>query len=201
MTSPLQLKPEHLIGKGWHRECYLHPENNTLCIKVVVHGNDRETKREQAYYRQLEKSLTDWRYLSRFHGNVETNMGNGAVFDLIRDANGEVARPLAYYLEDSERFSQHEKSLRAALRALKAYQLQNQILTMSLKPKNILAQQTQDKDMAMFIIDNLGYAERVPFARLFSSLGKAKIRRKWQRFGILLNKMYPHLPKGFTDFE
>ena len=90
----LKLEPSALFGRGLRRECYFHPEDETKCIKIVVDGDHKETVREQSYYRLLEKRNISWRMLARFYGNVETNRGEGAVFELIRDYNGEVSKTL-----------------------------------------------------------------------------------------------------------
>ena len=93
----LTLESSALIGRGLRRECYFHPEDENKCIKVVVSGDHKETRREQSYYRLLEKRNISWRMLARFYGNVDTNLGEGAVFDLIRDYNGEISKTLGHY--------------------------------------------------------------------------------------------------------
>ena len=92
-ARPLQLDDPLLIGRGLHRECYQHPEYGNLCVKVVVAGNSDENRRESRYYRQLEARGISWDMLARFHGLVDTSRGEGAVFDLVRDFDGEVSRP------------------------------------------------------------------------------------------------------------
>lgn len=196
----LQLNKEKLIGKGWHRECYEHPNDRDLCIKVVVNGNNAETNREQAYYRYLTQHLTDWRAVPRFHGNVETNLGQGAVFDLVYDSDGQVSRTLGYYLESPERFLKNKTALNSALAQLKQYQLQHNVLTMSLKPNNLLIQRNDDGAFSAHIIDNLGNADWIPLANYFSWFGSAKIERKWSRFHKLLGQTYPHLGNDLQAF-
>jgi len=107
MRDRLELSAEQLIARGWHRECYLHPADNNLCVKVEVNGDETETRDEQAYYRHLDKRLTDGQSAPHFHGQVVTNLGNGAIFDLVRDADGEVAKTLAHYLKYPSIFEQH----------------------------------------------------------------------------------------------
>ena len=70
----INLDKSRLVGKGLHREVYTHPENNNLCIKVVVHGNADESRREKEYYRLLEKRRIVWGMIPRYHGDVETNL-------------------------------------------------------------------------------------------------------------------------------
>lgn len=199
--NAIQLNSDNLIASGWHRECYAHPENSDLCIKVVVNGDHIETRREQNYYRLLEKRLTSWHGIPKFHGNVETNKGNGAVFDLIRDADGSVSKTLAHYLENKSLFEQYSKTLQVSLKELYDYQLKNNVLTMSLKPKNLLFQLDSSGQGKLQIVDNLGNADFIPLASYLSLLGKAKIKRKWKRFHLLLTEKYPQHSQSLSDLK
>ena len=38
--------------------------------------------------------------MPKFYGNEDTNMGSGAVFDLIRDEDGQVSKTLEFYLDN-----------------------------------------------------------------------------------------------------
>jgi hypothetical protein len=194
MTDRLELAAEQLIARGWHRECYQHPADRNLCVKVVVNGDDTETRREQAYYRHLEQRLTDWQSIPKFHGNVATNKGDGAVFSLIRDANGQVSKTLGHYLSSAELFAQHRLELQKSLLSLYQYQLQNNVITMSLKPNNLLFQLSENGQGMMFIIDNLGNAEQFPVSTYSRFFGSRKIQRKWRKFKMVLNKQYAELP-------
>lgn len=198
MSQQLTLTADNLIARGLHRECYQHPSDPALCIKVVVNGDDTETLREQAYYQHLKQHLTDWQSIPYFHGEVQTDKGLGAVFDLIRNVDGTVAKTLKHYLDDPALYKQYENILKTALQTLYQYQVEHNVLTMSLKPYNLLLQldesQTQGK---IYIIDGLGNSEFLPLANHLRLLGKAKIRRKWRRFNQLLHKQYPFLSNQF----
>ena len=104
-----------LVGKGLHRECYVHPEDPSLCIKIVVAGDSSESQREQKYYRLLQKRNTSWEILARFYGVVDTNLGCGAVFDLIRNYDGECSKTLEHYLASSDKTESHYLGLSEAL--------------------------------------------------------------------------------------
>ena len=178
----LYLDIDHLIGKGRHRECYAHPENKNLCIKIVVAGEYEESLREQFYYKFLEKRNISWEMLSRWHGNIETNLGMGAVFDLIRDYNGDVSKTLEYYLsttEDSD-FSYH--NLSQSLLSLKQYLIQQRIIPMTLKQKNIVFKKNNNGGGKFVIVDNIGNSDFIPICNHVGIFGRKKIERKWQRF-------------------
>ena len=187
----LKLSPVLLIARGYHRECYQHPEDNDRCVKVVVHGGTEETRREQAYYRLLEKRLSDWRGIARFHGNSDTNLGAGAVFDLIRDADGSVSRTISQYLENAETLELHLEDIIHALVDFKHYQLKNNIQTMSLKPWNFVYQVSHEGRGNVFLIDSLGNSDFIPICTYNGFFGRRKIHRKWAKFITLVERHYP----------
>lgn len=185
-----------LIGKGLHRECYVHPDDSSLCIKVVVSGNIDENRREAAYYGRLARRGVSWEMLPRFHGLEQTSLGEGAVFDLIRDHDGPVSHTLAHYLGSTELSSRHAVALHQALVDLKQYLLDNRIITMTLKPKNILFQQRAGGQGRLIIVDNIGNSDFFPVANHSRWLAGRKIQRKWKRFENNLRRAYrdnPHL--------
>lgn len=187
----LNLSPDLLIARGYHRECYQHPEDKDRCVKIVVHGGTEETRREQAYYRLLEKRLGDWRGIARFHGNVDSNLGSGAVFDLIRDEDNSVSRTVSQYLENPELLPLHREGIIRALVEFRNYQLKNNIQTMSLKPWNFVYQLNHDTRGKIYLIDSLGNADFIPICSFSEFFGQRKIRRKWLKFIRLLEQHYP----------
>ncbi len=94
----LELDESAPVAIGEHRKIFEHPEDRNLCIKVIWLGGLEETQREEKHYRLLEKRNISWKLLPRFYGFVETNLGQGAIFDLIRDYDGGLSRSLGYYL-------------------------------------------------------------------------------------------------------
>jgi|GEM_PF-4869783 len=71
---------------------------------------------------------------------------------------------------------------------------------MSLEPKNFLLQLDTDGRGRINIIDNLGNADFILAANYLALLGRAKIKRKWQRFRTLVAKQYPHIDRDFMRF-
>jgi len=180
-----------LVGKGLHRECFEHPDNPNWCVKIIVAGNSNENHREAAYYRELDRRGISWEMLTRFHGLVETNLGEGAVFDLVRDYTGEVSGTLARYLKSDELTASHSAALAGALTALKAYLLENRVITMTLKTKNILFQRAVDGQGKLVIVDNVGNSDFIPAANYSAFLARLKIQRKWHRFEKVLRDNHP----------
>ena len=184
-----------IVGKGLHRECHTHPEDNNLCIKVAVNENIKETLREQKYYLFLKKRGISWDMLPKFYGNIETNMGPGAVFDLIRNHDGSVSKTLEHYLSSNREADRCYNGLSKAFYALKNYLLNEQITTMTIKPKNLLYQELntdKGKDKGtLFIVDNIGNSDYIPLCNYSRWFANKKIHRKWQRFESSILNIYP----------
>ncbi len=187
----LTLDSSKLIGRGLRRECYFHPEDDTRCIKVVVAGDHKETVREQSYYRLLEKRGISWDMLARFYGGIETNRGAGAVFELIRDYTGAVSNTLEYYFSDDHEAELDYRVLTRLLPVLKQYLLQWKIVTMSIRPQNIVYKRINPAEAKLVIIDNIGNSDFIPICNYVDRMAIRKINRKWRRFEITLRQEYP----------
>lgn len=198
----ISLERSGLVGRGFHRSCYRHPEDSRLCIKVLDGDHQKEADREIAYYRHLQRKGATWEMLARYHGSIETNLGLGQVFDLITDPNGETAKTLEYYIKLQEPSgnlssdgpasgnldSSDKDKLILSLQKLKRYLLDNKIITTEIKPRNIVCQRLADHEFRSVIVDDIGNTEFIPFSSYIGYLGKAKIERKWERFERLLRK-------------
>jgi len=182
----ITLNSDTKFGKGLHRECFVHPDNDQLCIKVVTYGNQQETEREQNYYKQLQKRNIAWDLLPKFHGNIETSMGSGAVFDLVRDYDGEISKTLEHYLKDAGFIQKNRAQIEFALIELKQYLLKYSVMSMAMKPKNILYQLSESGQGKLFIIDNIGNSDFIPICNYVPYFANKKIIRRWDRF---INKL------------
>lgn len=188
----LKLTPSLFIGKGAHRECYVHSSNSDLCVKIVRNNHYKEMRREQSYYKLLNKRNISWKILPRFHGNVETNLGVGAVFDLIRDYDGEISKTLEHYLSSNEKRGFDFCDLSQTFSDLKSCLLQEKIITMNLKARNIVYKRTDKTEGLLIIIDDIGNSQILPVANYVDFFAEKKILRKWNRFESALLENYPH---------
>ena len=186
----LTLESSSLIGRGLRRECYFHPGDENKCVKVVVAGDHRETVREQSYYRLLENRDISWKMLARFYGSAETDRGPGAVFELVRDYNGEVSKTLEEYISAESSTDINYQDLSRALSVLKQYLLKWKIVTMTIRPGNVVFKKKNASDGALVIIDNIGNSDFIPICNYVDFIAMRKIRRKWQRFEDSLAKNY-----------
>jgi len=178
---------EHLIGKGYNRECYQHPEHDKRCIKVNLPGTpSSDSDREKKYYQHLLKKGVSWEMIPQYHGDIETSIGLGSVYDLILDDDGSVSKTLENYLDAQHNFD----DLLQPFLSLKAYLLQQHIIIMTLHPRNVLCQKNDGSITKMIICDDIGNSDFIPICNYSHYLAKLKITRKWQKFEKLLSAKY-----------
>lgn len=191
----LDLETALVVGKGLHRVCYAHPQDDRLCVKVLLPLKSQtpliEAEREVKYYGFLEKKGVPWTMLPKFHGEVVTSRGPGYVFDLIRDHDGLVSQTLKHYLASPIETENNAEGLLMAFDLLKDYLLEWKIVTMTIKAKNILYQKISEKKGRLVIVDNIGNSDFIPICDYVDFMAERKIRRKWYRFEAALRKEYP----------
>lgn len=195
----INIQPSDLIGTGVHRKCYIHPENANKCIKIVFRGGATETNREQKYYRYLAKRGIPWKMLTQFYGNIETNFGIAAVFDVIRDYDGSVSKTLETYFKSTHETTVLYSNVFQCLCELKRHLLEYNIITMALKPKNILYKRLSQTTGRCVIVDNIGNSDFIPICTYNKFFGNKKILRKWNQFEMALSKEY-HDNKKLKNF-
>lgn len=202
----IDLSQALIVGRGLHRDVYQHPRQPEYCLKVRVDRNrvnrgKVEEKREQSYYRLLQKRQIPWDGLPQFYGNVETSEGWAAMFDLIRDTAGTTSETLEFYFSDPAVTAQYQTQLVAAIQQLKAYLLRHNIITMSLKPKNIVLQLQENDVYRCVIVDNIGNSDWIPLMTYVPLFGRRKIERKWADFKRRLLRYYADNPAAVRVIE
>ena len=153
----IRLSEQSPLGTGRHRKCYAHPEDAQRCIKIVYHrgdGGDKEIRRELKYYAHLGRRLKDWSGIPRYHGTVETDCGTGYVYDVIADFDGKPSITLTEFAEQC-RYEEDIAQLRQLLKQLKRYLQDNRIVTMSLKPQNILCHRISESEVIPVVCEHI----------------------------------------------
>jgi len=187
MSFLVRIFKEHLIGKGYNRECYKHPDKNKLCIKVNLPGTpSSDNDREKKYYQHLLKRNVSWEMVPKYHGDIDTNIGLGSVYDLILDDDGSVSKTLENYLDEKNDFNNVLKPFLS----LKNYLLQQRIIIMTLHPRNVLCQRKDGAITKLVICDDIGNSDFIPVCNYSHYLAKLKITRKWDKFEQLLSTKY-----------
>ncbi|MCA0153532.1 YrbL family protein [Winogradskyella vincentii] len=181
----LQLEKKHYIGEGEIRFCYEHPENLNLCIKIPRPETTREyTNKELLYFKKLSRRNTSkyqYPFYSDFHGEVDTNLGLGQVFDLVRDeTTGDISKTLEYYLLKSNEIA--DERLKSALDDLRQHMIKYKVFTRDLRARNICCKLNKDDSVELIIIDGIGHRDFFPFADRFHYFSKKKVDRTFTKW-------------------
>lgn len=174
------------IAQGKQRSCYCHPSEKGLCVKVELKDTTSSRKQVQAEINALQrikKRHSDSPGLSHYHGTIETNLGLGHLFDLVREQDGTVSPTLRACHEQLER--DHLISL---VQSLRAHCLRYHYLPGDLHPANLVLRDRKE----LIIIDGLGMVEFAPIYHLSSLLRRIKLARKHRR--LWRNLGYPEPP-------
>jgi len=184
MTEKLVLNEKYFLAKGGERNCYIYPNDETKVIKIV-HRNEKhneQNKLEYKYYNFLHKKNIPLSHLTKCYGFVDTNLGNGLVFERVRDYNNNPSKSFRVYLEENIFTKEEEDKL---VSELKNYLFKNDILFIDVDLSNVFCQEFNKDKYKLVIIDGLG-ARRLNwrfYAYLYSKLfTRYKIKKQWYKF-------------------
>lgn len=197
----IQLDDSLLYGQGSHKKCFLHPHNKNLCIKIAYNeGGQKDLIREINYIDVLKRRHKDYSILPKYFGKVNTNLGTGYVFEIIRDYNNGRTQTLEDFITDLNLFSQNYSLIVSLLKELKEKLYKNEIITMVLFPENILFQKTDENTYSVRIVNDRGSAVLIPLEYHFKYFAHTKILRRWKMFlDVLRNKYASHLSEKLIE--
>ena len=169
---------ECFIGEGSERECYLLPDTPEKCIKISKPGHGKKQHhRDLKFYRKVQKNPKLWEHIAHFQGILETEKGEGLVFETIRDFDSKISKSLLYYLyNDQNAIDNH---MLEALRNLESFILQNHIILKDPSPSNILYQRLDPYKGKFMLIDGISYID-IPF-KPFQLWARYKTKRQWNK--------------------
>lgn len=179
--EPVYLCSDDIVAKGLARTCYQYPDKAGVCIKIDHHEyrkNHRDTQREVAYYRRvmLFRRSQAFDCIPRFYGPVQTNLGVGAAFELIKDeTTGALSRPL-----DSipiEMLGDRYNEISAALDRLIQSLFDNGIVLCDPHPGNIVLQELVNAPPRLVFVDGIGHYNFIPIVDVFKFLSRRKLKR------------------------
>lgn len=167
------------VGKGKERTCFVHPDDPQKAIKVPHGDISEQSHREIKFYQKLYKRGGSDQHIPRFYGLCETDLGTGIVVDMIRDQDGEVSRPLNWYLAEGYPIEDFEPYLDELRRSF----LHNLIIfNHDMTVGNLLFQKASATCARLVAIDGLGDVVVVDWFDVFPALVRRKISRRWERF-------------------
>jgi len=171
----LHIHSENLLGQGRQKTVYHNPENRSLCIKIPKDGREHSLKREIKY---TQKHQQKFHAINTYRGAVETNLGTGHLFDIVRNPNGEISMSLEDFMK-----TDYDKAL-LQLKTAELYKqlVENKAALSELQPCNILIEEDTSNDYRLVIIDGFGNSDFIKICDFSRHFLKKKLYRKFSRF-------------------
>lgn len=184
--SILTINEELFIGSGGHQATYIHPTDNTKCIKIPHMKDDGDVRKEMRYRRTCKKKLAESKLITEFFGTVETNLGVGYIFERIFDYNGETSRDMKKFLPQTA-----PDVVQRVLSDFKADFLRENIAIVDTDIENFMVQEISPEVYRVRIVDNIGTPVLIPLVYWFEFVAAWKARRYWNKIVAWLAENYP----------
>ncbi len=194
----VQLNDGLLLGKGTKRKCFAHPNDPGLCIKISSKKGQRSAKREIRYLKLLHRRGKSLAQIADFKGTVQTNLGTGDLYELVRDCDGRVSSNIGHYLRIGD--DGITSRILEAIDDLRVYLARDLILFSDIRSDNLLARKECDGGFRLVIIDGVGDNNQIQFVEYFKPLGLRKCTRKWNAFVLGIARDFPEVAKRIKPF-
>jgi hypothetical protein len=171
-----------LVGQGTLRACYLHPQDETLIIKVGRpdrNGGTDANRKEFLSYQKIRQRHEKLEHISHCHGFIETDRGQGLACDCIRDSSGGISQTIwdiVVYDDDCD-----IDNILEVARTLCDYLIAHDLFLFDINLKNIVLRKRRDNDYQAYAIDLKGPYDNKEFLQLSSRitfLGRKKLKRR-----------------------
>ena len=169
-----------LIGKGMERACYENKDNPNTCFKVSRKEHSKQTLREGAYFKYLQKKNVSPSFMPKFIGLYETE--DFFILEQERVKNTEEIKTQTlrdFVFKASE---DQMVKLEKLLENLKEEMLRLNVIVSDMRTTNILVLTHNDEPFKIMIFDGYGTPEFIPLPNIIPFLGAKKIERQWNKF-------------------
>ena len=189
MNKPnfLILKDENYFAEGNSRKVYYHPSDNSLCIKIAKPTEAPSyLQREINYYSKIQngKNVSKFKYCfyAKYYGEIETNLGVGTIFDLIRDETTKNrSKTLLQYLNMAES-PFNDNMLNIALDDFKQEIIKHTIFIKDCGPSNLCCRVKKTGSIELIAVDGvMGHRDFLPLVDYWHYFAIKKIERYLSR--------------------
>ncbi|RXI28675.1 hypothetical protein CRU89_01600 [Aliarcobacter trophiarum] len=183
MNEKVILSNDDIFDKGGLRKVFVHPEDSSKIIKVSSFDDNGQNELEASYYNHLRTQKISYKHISKYFGEIETNLGHGVVFEKITNYDNTKCLDLEQFIKQKIVSRSYLDEL---ITELRDNILSNNILFYDVGLSNILSQEYEKNRYKLVIIDGLGgrYKENLNFhLRLkYKFLSIRKIKEQWDKF-------------------
>lgn len=192
------------FASGYNRHCFRHPDDPSLCLKVLRPENiEARYQRQPVAKKLLGRSRIDdnaqelrahrqsairrllglgqealvWQHLPRFHGVASTSLGTANVSELLLDEHGQPAETLEQHLQRQGL----DQPMRDAVAQFSAWLQKTGILTRNLLPHNLVIVH-RSQHPSLYLVDGLGAPGLPATLAAIPAWRRRYIARRIQRF-------------------
>ena len=161
-----KIDEKKLIGSGRHHDCYEHPDDPALCIKVI-HTDDQKKmlRREVSYHQNLLRRNINWSALARYHGSIITDRGIGSVFEVVRDSDGQISRSLHQLLQEQDNELDIDQVAQQINLMISSFYQQGIVIS-DLNLRNILVNFQSPENWQLMLVDGIGHNDFFPLCNV-----------------------------------
>jgi hypothetical protein len=175
--APLELT--ELVGVGNDRECWRHPRDRSLCIKVARSEQERAQNEIDFEYSQfLAQHNISGPHITRMYGWVWTDRGPGLVFDLVCEPDDKPSPTLIKALRDRRIAPAQAVAL---VNEAFDWLVENRVILADYGTRNMLVRRRLDGRRELVFVDGLG-ARTLDFKYWVRCTFRFKARRKAEEF-------------------
>ncbi len=181
-ATKVHLSGRNPLSRGMERECYEHPTDPGLVIKIPLSSRHRKCQAnddELRGYQLLKSDNIPLDFISHCYGYIDTDLGKGLLCDCIRDDNGEVSLTLWDLLIDQDDCD--VRYIKKVIQQLCDDLIKYQVWIFDLNLKNIVLRKNRDGFYQPFIIDLKGRSantELIPLSRYIPYFSLKKLKRR-----------------------
>lgn len=184
-VRPLDLEGVAPFAGGGTRQCFVHPDDPTLCVKVD-RGGVSFTGDEERHMRRVQylRRGRPFEACTAYGGRVETSRGTGRVYELVRDArSGRISQPLATYLR-LPRDDGRDRLLCDAFERFRAAILRDGVAWRDPNTYNLCVQGRADGSFRLVAVDGFGHRQFLPIADIVPMFARRTTLRRMERNGF-----------------
>lgn len=195
-NNTLDLTNVQPFAEGGNRLCFIHPENNTLCVKTVKPGSIKALRKKRSFLKNLrpdnyfDDNLNEYKayqqpaisngdeavlfaHIPKCYGWQNTNKGMGLVLDYYHETSGAPCMTLEAYLLKNG----FTKKIETKLKELGQYLRATELMTKNILPHNVIIA----TDGKLKIIDGLGVSSPFSIANFNKTAKHNYINRRIHR--------------------
>jgi len=191
----IYLKETQPFAQGGNRLCFVHPDNNALCIKILKPGKVAELRAKRSFFKKFRtNSYFDdnaneykayqqsaikrgaehvYTHIPRCYGWQKTDQGRGLVLDYYQQKSGLPCKTLEHYLHEHG----FTAEIQAKLNDLADYLRSTRLMTKNIIPHNVVLA----GDETLKIIDGIGTSSPLNIANISKAAKTHYINRRIDR--------------------